>query len=362
MKNTAKKIFIGIATIGALGSAPVIPDQAQWQSTVEYPVIDTASGQLEEGVYFANENETEFFYLGDGPYSWDGVVATSSRPTKLQEAQIVGYSQKSKFIGNRGEEIEVEIDKEELFKIQKENKKPTYTEFKSLFGVEEVMAAIAHDASSAVNVNNPVTSQTTAFTVGAGSDRFLYVWQLGDAAATTGINAPTYAGVTLPTKINTIRVGTDRAFEIYYIVAPTTGTNNVVITRPVSGLIVSGFVSYSGVDQTTPVPTNTSFTDTSADNSITGATITTTVNNSWAVYGGRETSGTTITAGSGLTIRVTNVGNGEHLGDSNGAITPAGSHTFNGTYSASVQEGAILFELAEAAAAVERRIIRTVTQ
>lgn len=209
--------------------------------------------------------------------------------------------------------------------------------------------AIAHAASSGVNVNNPVTSQTTAFNVGAGTDRFLYVWVLGDAAATSGISGVTYAGVSM-TKLATHRVGADRSFDVYYLVNPTSGSNNVVITRGVSGLIVSGFVAYTGVNQTTPIPSNTTFTDTTADTTI-AENFTTTLNNSWAIIGMRDDTGRTITPGSGYTSRVTNVGNGIHLGDSGAAITPAGVHTFNATFNANCSHGAILFELAPSAAA-----------
>jgi len=209
--------------------------------------------------------------------------------------------------------------------------------------------AIAPDNSSGPHVSNPVTSQTTPFTVGSGSNRFMYVWVLGDTAATTGISGITYAGVAM-TKLTTHRVSTDRSFDVYYLVNPASGSNNVVISRGVSGVIASGFVSYSGVNQSAPIPTSTTSTDTNSNTSYSGS-ITTTVDNSWAIVGIRDASGATITAGSGLTVRVTNTSNGIHLGDSDGPISPAGSHTFNATWNSAVTDGAILFELAAAGAA-----------
>lgn len=209
--------------------------------------------------------------------------------------------------------------------------------------------AISYQNAAGPFTNNPVTSQTTAFDVGSGTDRFLYVWVLGDAAATTGISGITYAGVSM-TKLATHRVGTDRSFDVYYLVNPTSGSNNVVISRGVSGVIVSGFVAYNGVHQTTPIPSNTTFTDTTADTTV-AENFTTTINNSWAIIGMRDDTGRTITPGSGYTSRVTNVGSGVHLGDSGAAISPAGVHTFNATFNLNCSHGAIMFELAESASA-----------
>ena len=211
------------------------------------------------------------------------------------------------------------------------------------------LAAIAYDAGAGPYVNNPVTSQTTAFTVGAGSNRLLVVGVLGDSAASSGITGITYAGDAM-TKALTERNDSSRAFDVWYLANPDSGSNNVVITRGVSGLIVSAFTAYSGVDQSTPVPTTAAVDDGSSNNTFSGAIVTAN-NNSWAGVFIREEDGGTITDGAGLDTRVTNVGNGIHMGDSGVAIAVAGSHTFNAGWSGNFNDAAIMWEMKEAAAA-----------
>jgi hypothetical protein len=221
----------------------------------------------------------------------------------------------------------------------------TDDEFSDLHNSGDGMSyGIQLDSSAGVNTDNSVTSQTTSYTVGPGSNRFLYVMVVGDVAATTGVTSVTYNAENL-TKLATNRVGTDRSFDVWYMVAPATGANDVVITRGTSGLIASVFVSYDGVDQDTPTPTTATPTDATSDTTL-AESITTTVDNSFAVMAGRDATGRTLTGGTGLTMRVDASSAGMHLGDSATHISPAASHTFNGTYSATCIEAQILFELA----------------
>lgn len=202
------------------------------------------------------------------------------------------------------------------------------------------MAIAIDNATATPTISNPVTSQTIAFTT-SGTDRFLAVYVLGDAAATSGISGVTYAGVAL-TKLDTQRMGSDRTFDVWYLANPTLGSNNVVISRGVSGLIASEFISWNGVDQSSPIGATTK--GDLASSSSFSQSITTLNNNSWGVLALRD-QGVTETAGAGLTIRCTNAGNGLHFGDSNAAISPAGSHTFNSTPGSATTMAYIAFEL-----------------
>ncbi len=99
-------------------------------------------------------------------------------------------------------------------------------------------------------------SLTWQHTVGANAtDRYLVVGiSTGFAGATTGPSAVSYGaqGMALLTSDN---AGTTRVF-LYGLVAPARGTNTITVTwNAGSCFAVAGSVSYSGVNQTTPVGT-----------------------------------------------------------------------------------------------------------
>jgi hypothetical protein len=77
----------------------------------------------------------------------------------------------------------------------------------------------------------------------------------GTPTACGGVTAVTYNGAAL-TKLGVASNGTVQA-EIWYIKAPSTGTNNIVITAPFPTDIMASAVSFTGVDQTTPFKTGT---------------------------------------------------------------------------------------------------------
>lgn len=206
--------------------------------------------------------------------------------------------------------------------------------------------SIAFDNSSTPSFSNPVTTQSYSFTT-SGADRFLVVYTLGDAAATSGISSVTYSGVSL-TKLDTNRVDTDRSFDVWYLINPAVGSNTLVVDRSVSGLIVSIPASYTGVDQITGIG-NTNKGSQSALNTTFSGTVSIGTANSWGVIAIRDGSGATITGGAGLVIRSTAGGFGSHFGDSN--ATTSGTHTFNATFSSSVKDAYIAFELLEAGGA-----------
>ena len=81
--------------------------------------------------------------------------------------------------------------------------------------------AIAY-VNSAFDYAYTTTSKTMPFTVSAGSNRILMVNIVSTAALSA---TPTYAGVDL-TQINQVS-GTGVISYLYYIVAPTTGANNL---------------------------------------------------------------------------------------------------------------------------------------
>lgn len=124
--------------------------------------------------------------------------------------------------------------------------------------------AIAFDAvSTGMNATDP-TSLTWSHTC-SGSDRVLIVGTSteSDSSGHTAqtVSGITYAGVAL----NHIRSDyiTDNGTELWYLIAPATGANNIVVTMTavVDGLFGAG-LSFTGVDQTNPIDNNAGTTTT----------------------------------------------------------------------------------------------------
>lgn len=114
--------------------------------------------------------------------------------------------------------------------------------------------AIAFDAASSAG-NKEVTSLTWSHTC-SGADRLLIVTPGSNNAGGAG-PAPsyvTYNGTTL-TWLLTQQSGV--TLDMWYAIAPATGANNITVVYPTAPKFMSGTaVSFTGVDQTTPVNAN----------------------------------------------------------------------------------------------------------
>lgn len=173
--------------------------------------------------------------------------------------------------------------------------------------------AIAYDSSSygeASGVNSVTYSHTCS-----GSDRLLFVGALSQGSDNlTGI---TYNGVSM-TQVNKQAKGSDYLY-LYYLIAPATGANNVVVSRSGStGVLWSTSSSYTGARQSS-VP-DAQATTSNSGTSITG-TVTTVSDNCWLV-GTAFCDNLGYSAGTGTTLRQTQ---STVIFDSASATTPAGS-------------------------------------
>lgn len=114
--------------------------------------------------------------------------------------------------------------------------------------------AVARDTSAMyTSASFPSSPSTTAFTVGAGSNRYLPVWFNWLRNGTEISTAPTYAGVNLVHVANYVMASGPYG-SLWGLVAPATGANNLVIAH--NGTTFTAFIgSYNGVDQTTPLGT-----------------------------------------------------------------------------------------------------------
>jgi hypothetical protein len=173
------------------------------------------------------------------------------------------------------------------------------------------------------------SSKTLAHTC-SGLYRVLFV---GVNSYNGGSTADTLQGVTYNgtamTFIDKVSQGGPAEIYLYYLINPDTGTNNIVATTTgtMTELDVMG-ASYNLTRQT-GVP----------DGSNTGATgasprtisITTTADNCWLVGVFASDQGSTVSAGTGTTRRSNTGGNLFMIADSNGAKTPPGSFSIQGT-------------------------------
>ncbi len=118
-----------------------------------------------------------------------------------------------------------------------------------LFGVRDAAAqAITFDSASNT-AGNAVSSLTWSHTVGAGNDRILIV---GVSIRGNGtVTSVTYGAQTF-TSAGTVANGGTNSAEIWTLVAPATGTANIVVTLSASKDFVAGASSFSNVDPTTP--------------------------------------------------------------------------------------------------------------
>ena len=187
---------------------------------------------------------------------------------------------------------------------------------------------IEFDATSNSSTTT-ATSLTFSHTTGTGGNTIIVVvvaWR--DAART--VSSVTYNALALTAltqRDNTV----DDHVQIFYRVAPTTGANNVVVTMDSStNDIIAGATTFNGVNQSSPVGT-----ETSAAANGTDATVAVTTTAGDVVVGGVATDGTgsALTPGSGTTERWETTGGGVRAvgGDEEATGT---STTFNWTIAA----------------------------
>jgi hypothetical protein len=179
--------------------------------------------------------------------------------------------------------------------------------------------AIAFDAAT-----NPALASATSLTFShtcSGSDRILFVSAF---VRNQVISSITYNGVSM-TEIGTRegpQGGSSDYISLYYLVAPATGVNNVVITIPSSAVIIGGSVSYTGASQTGQ-PDNSQNNNTTVE-ATTTTTLTTVADNCWVMGMVRAGSDGNTSASTGTTLRANTAGYFQ-MYDKNGPVTPAGS-------------------------------------
>jgi hypothetical protein len=127
--------------------------------------------------------------------------------------------------------------------------------------------SVAIDVASSSPTTNSVATKSWSHTV-SGSNRLLLVmvqWNQPNNSET--VSSVTYGGTAL-TQVGSNVVaggsGLDRCTALFRLTAPATGTANIVVTMSAACTFFAGAVSFTGVDQTTPLGTPQTATTTTA--------------------------------------------------------------------------------------------------
>lgn len=185
--------------------------------------------------------------------------------------------------------------------------------------------AIAFDNSAgSTTLSSSHTSKTYSHTC-SGSDRII-IGGIGTFDSTGGnqVSGATYNGVAL-TELIEVSSQPNTYHSMWYLINPSTGTNNVSFTFSAQTFSWIVSASYTGVNQTS-FPDASSSAGSLSGSSISGS-VTTTVNNCWTVMVPFANAEIT-SAGAGTTLRVTSptdlrIG----IADSGAPVSPAGSDT-----------------------------------
>lgn len=189
--------------------------------------------------------------------------------------------------------------------------------------------AIAYDSGIYAQAAS-ATSLTFAFNNAAGD--CMYVMGYNNSG-TNNITSVTYNGTNLTQIANQNGAAgrNDRAVDSWRLVAPATGSHNVVVTASASTVLRYSAASYSGVDQTTP-ENGTTTGDSGGTATSYSVAITTTADNCWMASMSKDRNGAkTYTSTTGDTIRLNTDAGGSLYVDTGAAITPAGSNTMTVT-------------------------------
>lgn len=173
------------------------------------------------------------------------------------------------------------------------------------------------------------TSLTWSHTC-SGSNRLLFVATLQAVEGTDDITSMTYGGVSM-TRVAGIQSPGDRFIGLWYVIAPASGANNVVVNF--TGNFMNGYsMSYTGCKQSSqPDSSNSTTTGTSTTFSISTTVV---ASNCWVIAHANNINRNS-TVGASTTNRAPATPNtqSDTVGDSNGAVG-TGSQTLNFTAAA----------------------------
>lgn len=215
-----------------------------------------------------------------------------------------------------------------------------------------VEAAVTHDATSVFNLDADTTPYAFTHTVGSGSNRLLLC--MSAITGSIDVTAITYNGDSL-TFLDTA-ANSGRTVEVWYLINPDTGSNTVSMTGDGTANGMASCTSFHGVDQTTPLGTQTT---TSGVASSTSRTITVPTDGGGydAVAHSTDTCPAGATATGDQTDRASQCNTANSAGGAVGTTLTSGSRTHSWSFSAASNYGQVAVPINPAAAAAPRRPI-----
>jgi hypothetical protein len=245
------------------------------------------------------------------------------------------------FLDSNGNKVYVPMTEQEYRKLGEKGGaqfNPKKEEFKSILedflSPTKVDAAIAYDNTLVHNCATG-TSCTVAYTVGSGSNRAVF-FTIEHFSTTDIVDSATYDGVAMTEIDQYLYPAQGFSMHAYYGVAPTSGSNNLVVNFSVSTGPQLRISSLEGVAQTGTIDAFHDFAYTTNVSSI-SESITTTVDNAWTMLfvGSSCPSFASLAGGANTTIR--SASPCSYIADSNGPKTPAGSQTMSHTNGGTAQ-------------------------
>lgn len=243
-----KKVLIGLALTGSAAVAPVVPagDMTLLYS-YQYPAYEVDEKVTLSATATTSER-----------------VVTRKKPERpnFADDNKDGMISVSVFADKSGKKVEVQIPEkvyEDMRKVGGYAANPKKTDFVSpvrfLFAPEKAKAldVIAFDAASTANVSG--TSLTYSQTNSSGNNRLLFVSVVTNTAPTRAdyVTGITYNGVAMTRSVAvTSGSGNQNPIFLYWLAAPATGANNVVVSVSSSVSIYSVAANYTGASQTGP--------------------------------------------------------------------------------------------------------------
>ncbi|HEY7634895.1 MAG TPA: hypothetical protein VH763_05100 [Gemmatimonadales bacterium] len=180
-----------------------------------------------------------------------------------------------------------------------------------------LVAQIAFDAASTATGN--LLTMSWSHTVGTGTQRLLVVGVTVRNGLNLGVSV-TYGGTGLTLLRSTRNSDNAVRAELWYLKNPASGTANVTVTLLGAAKMAGGAVSFSGVNQTTPIGAIASDSSTGTGTTNPTTTVTSATGNLVIDAVAMEGSAGTVTAGANQTQRWTNT-----TGSAGGEIRGVGS-------------------------------------
>ena len=207
-------------------------------------------------------------------------------------------------------------------------------------GTPTAIAANSYDNSAAYNAGQFGSPWSLSYVTGSCANRLMIATLIDQQTLATDIVSVKYAGVSL-----TLATSTPTTFGYnqgdYYLIAPSTGTNNLVITTNSGSSFFYGHfyvATYCGVSQTGFPDAVQTFAHSPMSGTTLTESLTTVASNSWIFISIADASGGLPGAGTGSTLRQHAVpaNGGDTLGgilDTNGPVSPGSNSMTTSGYS-----------------------------